>query len=137
MSDASGDDCNCAEAELAEWRKTSGFPDADALGLYLARETVIESTDRHARVLHAIVERARVAEVALAEALEAQYTAEMKLAGCGVVALANTPAAAKHRISRDNPYWSASYGDVCDAVDREMALRAELAALKGCTKETV
>lgn len=50
----------------------------------------------------------------------------MRLAACGAAALANTPESiAKHRIGRDNPYWSASYGHVCDAVDSEIALRDE------------
>lgn len=51
----------------------------------------------------------------------------MRLAACGVAALENTPESAAQRIGRDNPYWSASYGDVCGAVDREIALRTEAA----------
>ena len=47
----------------------------------------------------------------------------MRLAACGVAALSNTPESVARRIGRDSPYWSASYGDVCAAVDREMALR--------------
>lgn len=57
-------------------------------------------------------------------------TERMKLAGCGVAAMCNTESTAAQRIDRDNPYWSASYGDVCAAVDREMKLRTELEALK-------
>jgi hypothetical protein len=53
-----------------------------------------------------------------------------QLAGCGVAALQNSTAAIQYRITRDNPYWSASYGDVCAAVDREMELRAENAKLR-------
>lgn len=49
----------------------------------------------------------------------------MQLAGCGVAAMTNTASTAAARITKDNPYWSASYGDVCAAVDREMALREE------------
>lgn len=56
-------------------------------------------------------------------------TERMRLAGCGVAAMANTPTTVAQRITRDNPYWSASYGDVCRAVDREMALRAEVERL--------
>jgi hypothetical protein len=48
----------------------------------------------------------------------------LQLAGCGVAALCNTrESAEKQRITKENPYWSASYGDVCDAVEREMNLR--------------
>ena len=50
----------------------------------------------------------------------------IRLAGCGVAAMANTDETVKQRIGRDSPYWSASYGDVCDAVDREMKLRSKL-----------
>jgi hypothetical protein len=50
----------------------------------------------------------------------------MQLAGCGAAALANTHESAAHRLTRDNPYWSASYGDVCRAVDREIELREAL-----------
>ncbi len=57
------------------------------------------------------------------------------VAACGVAALSNTEESAKkQRIERGNPYRSASYGDVCAAVDREMELRdadqAELTTLR-------
>ena len=53
----------------------------------------------------------------------------MRLSACGVAALENTAESAAKRIGPDNPYYSASYSDVCRAVDREMALRAERDAL--------
>ena len=54
----------------------------------------------------------------------------MQLAGCGVAAMCNTEQSIKEqRISPDNPYWSASYGDVCRAVDREMIYREALQKL--------
>jgi hypothetical protein len=60
----------------------------------------------------------------------------VQLAGCGVVALGNTIKAVKQRVSKGDYGWSASYGDVCDAVDREMRLRDALkiatAAMKTC-----
>lgn len=60
----------------------------------------------------------------------------MKLAGCGVAALANTEESIKnHRIDSTNPYWCASYQDVCNAVDREMALRNENQELRELVKE--
>lgn len=50
---------------------------------------------------------------------------QLQLAACGVAAMCNTQASKEEQhIERDNPYWSASYGDVCRAVDREMGLRA-------------
>lgn len=65
------------------------------------------------------------------EGLKADLETErMKLVACGVGALANTPESSSHcRIGKDNPFWSASLGDVYDAIDREMALRAERDAL--------
>ncbi len=54
----------------------------------------------------------------------------IRLAACGVVAMANTPeSAAKMRQMKDK-YRSASLSDVERAVDAEMALRAELASVK-------
>lgn len=51
----------------------------------------------------------------------------IRLAACGVAALANNEETAlKQRITKDNPYWSASYQDVCTAVDREMKYRKAL-----------
>ena len=53
---------------------------------------------------------------------------QLRLAACGVVALANTPeSAAKARQMHDD-YRSASCDGVARAVDREMALRAALVA---------
>ncbi len=48
---------------------------------------------------------------------------QMRLAGCGIAAMANTRNSIRTRIDRNNPYWSASYGDVCSAVDREILYR--------------
>jgi hypothetical protein len=42
-------------------------------------------------------------------------TLNLKLAGCGVAAMQNTEKTIKQRIDTGNPYYSASYGDVCDA----------------------
>lgn len=53
-------------------------------------------------------------------------TERMRLAGCGVAALADTPKTVAERLTRENPYWSAAYGDVCRMVDRLMELRAAL-----------
>ena len=58
-------------------------------------------------------------------------TERMRLAGCGVAAMQNTESTIKDRITPDNPYYSASYGDVCGAVDREMRLRSDLAEAYG------
>lgn len=62
-------------------------------------------------------------DAALRAALE---TERLRLAGCGMAAMSNTDASRKGRLGPDSPYYSASYADVCAAVDREMALRAAL-----------
>jgi len=62
----------------------------------------------------------RIAE--LEEALEHE---RLRLAGCGVAAMQNTEESRKDRIDIDHHCYSASYGDVCRAVDREIKLRAE------------
>ena len=58
-------------------------------------------------------------------------TERMRLAACMAAALGNTERTVAERIARDHPYWSASYKAVCDAVDREMALRAALVRAGG------
>lgn len=47
----------------------------------------------------------------------------LRLAGCGVVAMQNTREFMKERIHQGHLYWSASYGDVCRAVDAEILYR--------------
>lgn len=60
---------------------------------------------------------------------------QLRLAACGVVALANTPeSAAKARQMHDD-YRSASCDGVARAVDREMALRAALVAAMEIVQE--
>ena len=53
----------------------------------------------------------------------------MKHAACGVIAMANTPESARKARDMHPAYRSASVRDVENAVDREMALRAERDAL--------
>ena len=50
----------------------------------------------------------------------------MRLAACGVVAMANTPGSAAKARDIMEEYRSASCGDVANAVDREMRLRADI-----------
>jgi len=58
-------------------------------------------------------------------------TERLKLAACGVAAMQNTKKTIKERIDKSNPYWSASYGDVCGAVDREVEFREKLDKVQG------
>ena len=82
-------------------------------------------------VLYADVERltrnGETLQRNLDKAREELESTRLQLAACGVAASGNTPEAVKTRVGRDNPCWSASYGDVCAAVDREMLLRGQLA----------
>lgn len=74
----------------------------------------------------------RLADELLARMMTAESMAHelervrIQLAGCGVAAGANTVESIKERIDAANPYYSASYGDVCRAVDREIGLRVTL-----------
>lgn len=54
----------------------------------------------------------------------------MQLVACGVVALSNTPESGAKARDMHPDYMSTSCQDVMRAVDSEMALRAELSALK-------
>jgi len=75
------------------------------------------------------IRRMEVAEQENAALREELETERMKLVACGVAAMSNTESTRAQRIGRDNPYWSASYGDVCAAVDREIALREDVKRL--------
>jgi hypothetical protein len=57
-------------------------------------------------------------------------TDRMRLAACGVVAMSNTTESAAKNRDMHPIYRSASCDDVARAVDREMALRAEVARLR-------
>ena len=61
-------------------------------------------------------------------------TERMRLAACGVVALSNTPESAAKARDMLPEYRSASCDDVAAAVDREMALRQQLAAALAACK---
>jgi hypothetical protein len=54
----------------------------------------------------------------------------MQLAACGIAAMSNTHESRNNLITKENPYWSAYYGDVLDAVGREINYREQLARLK-------
>jgi hypothetical protein len=64
---------------------------------------------------------------------EEKYIANMKLCAVSVNASHNTREAIKGRLRPEHPYWSTAYADVCNAIDREMALREELEKLKAKT----
>ena len=59
----------------------------------------------------------------------------MRLVACGVVAMSNTPESAARNREMHADYRSASCDDVASAVDREMALRAEVDALRAAKEQ--
>lgn len=60
----------------------------------------------------------------------------IQLAACGVAAQSNTEQSIKdNRITRENECWSASYEDVCIAVDREIEYRTDYYKLKSQLSE--
>jgi hypothetical protein len=59
----------------------------------------------------------------------------MQLAAISTASIQNTEASAADRITAQNPYYSTAYADVCRAIDREMALRAELAKAEAACSE--
>ena len=69
------------------------------------------------------------------EAREELETTRMRLAACGVIALANTPKSAARQRDMLPEYRSASLHCVMGAVDREMGLRAEVERLRKANEE--
>ncbi len=63
----------------------------------------------------------------------------LRMQGAAVMtaSLQNTEKTVKDRITRDSPYWSQCYADVCAAVDREMAHRETTERLKAALKDFV
>jgi len=61
----------------------------------------------------------------------------VQLAGCGVAAMQNTTKSIKQRAKKGVYGWSASYQDVCDAIDREMKLRGENAGQQALIEQMV
>lgn len=61
----------------------------------------------------------------------------MRLAACGVIALANTPESAAKARDMLPQYRSASSDDVARAVDREMQLRAEVERLRSALRVAI
>ncbi|MEB0029165.1 hypothetical protein QN372_00230 [Undibacterium sp. RTI2.1] len=63
-------------------------------------------------------------------------TQRLKLAACGVCAMSNTVESVKTRLTPDNPYYSASYADVCRAADAEATSRERSAKGANCSIRT-
>jgi hypothetical protein len=66
---------------------------------------------------------------------ETQELHTMQLAAIMTASIQNTDNTIKNRISRDSPYWTQAYADVCRAVDREMKLRKALERVAQCCQD--
>jgi hypothetical protein len=79
----------------------------------------------------ALEKRCEEAERERDELRDELETMRLRLAACGVAALTNTEESRRAQmIDISNPYYSASYQDVLNAVEREMKLRADNATLR-------
>ena len=124
------------EALVDQRRALCAEHDKDLIELKRVRKVAAEEIDRlttanrimceHYNTISRLLAEERKTVERLTGDLE---TERLRLAGCGVAAIQNTVASREDRILPESPYWSASYGDVCKAVDREIALREENARL--------
>jgi len=92
----------------------------------------IQSLERELKFERAASFRDQIASLeAERDQLRAELETErMRLAACGVIATSNTPESAVANRVMLPEFWSASAQDVASAVDREMALRAEVERLR-------
>ena len=102
--------------ELRRYSRKIGHPAGDVPSVMLATADEIER-------LAARLEAAEKERDELRVELE---TERVRLAACGVVALANTPDSAKKARDMRPEYWSASCGDVARMVDENISLRARI-----------
>jgi hypothetical protein len=75
------------------------------------------------------------AEERIAELEKENETLRIQLAACGVVAISNTRLSREQRLKKGDPFWSASYGNVCSTVDREIAHRERVETLEKALME--
>ena len=95
----------------------------------LSAMTAIEQAEAENAALKEQVAHLQILERQLAEKDAELKTERIRLAACGVVALANTPDSAAKAREMLPEYRSASCDAVAKTVDREMALREQLATV--------
>lgn len=110
---------NCGLGQERDWLRAEVERLRDK---YVPIEKVCAYIDGRLRCLHC--------ETLLAEEKAEVERLRMQLVACGAVAMANTEESARKAREMHDEYRSASLADVCSAVDREMALRAEVVRLK-------
>ena len=123
--------------ELIE-RITQAREHTQLYGQVLPALWVYQPFTMNAGELFSAIEALQARVVELGDELERERICH---AACGVIALSNTPESAATMRQMKDEYRSASVQDVCNAVDREMALRverdslaAELAAARAVIK---
>ena len=103
--------------------------DTKELRRKLRSDDLVDHVDIHANVKSVLAELINSLEAAEKERDELRVeleTERVRLAACGVVALANTPDSAKKARDMRPEYWSASCGDVARMVDENISLRARI-----------
>lgn len=134
-----GDTCHYEGKDpMAPSAGAQGETQADcAAALSMARDWLGASArERASRRMQATPLIQSLADYATQQAEEiarlraALETRDMQLAGCSTAAIQNTPTSVRERIQPGHPYYSAAYGDVCRAVDREMQHRDTVQALQ-------
>ena len=98
--------------------------------------TAMRATSTAARIDELVADNQRLAR----EANELKADNErlnVQLAGCGVVAMADTRDGQKNRAKQSEYGWSASYGDVCRMVDKLIDFREESERLKRISAECI
>lgn len=96
------------------------------------RDAMVDHRDR---ALTAMYQRVDVITQERDEARADLETERLRLAACGVVAMANTPESAARVRDILPVHFSASLHSVMGAVDREMELRAEVERLRKANEE--
>ena len=95
------------------------------------RDAMVDHRDR---ALTAMYQRVDVITRERDEAIAELETERLRLAACGVVAMANTPESAARVRDILPVHFSASLHSVMGAVDREMELRAEVERLRSALR---
>ena len=95
------------------------------------RDAMVDHRDR---ALTAMYQRVDVITQERDEAIAELETERLRLAACGVVAMANTPESAARVRDILPVHFSASLHSVMGAVDREMELRAEVERLRSALR---
>ena len=118
--------------ELCALRLTLARERDEARAIANDRDAMVDHRDR---ALTAMYQRVDVITQERDKAIADLETERLRLAACGVVAMANTPESAARVRDILPVHFSASLHSVMGAVDREMELRAEVERLRKANEE--